>query len=96
MFSIIKQFTEEIKLLFGNLGVDTKSLNSFLREKLKEYEKEKAPEYLDFDLQLTDLNNDCIINLQYHIPANSTETNSSLTRLSKYLLDTRTPVFHSI
>ncbi len=86
---------DEVKLLLGGMGIETKALNVFLREKIREYEKDKLPEYLDYDIQLADENQDCIVNLQYHIHDNTT-FNSSLTRLSKHLLDTRTPVFHNI
>jgi hypothetical protein len=82
--------------MLGGLGVDSKTFSKFINDKLKEYEHEKVPEYLDYDIQLTDQNNDCITNLQYHIPNNSSKTNSSITRLQKYLLNTRTPVFHNI
>jgi len=97
VFSTIKDFTEEVRVLLGGLGISTKAMNAFIRDKLKEYEREKTPEYLDYDIQLADENNDCLVNLQYHIPSNSkSETNTSLTRLGKHLLDTRTPVFHNI
>jgi hypothetical protein len=82
--------------MLGGLGIDSKTFNKFINDKLKEYEHEKVPEYLDYDIQLTDQNNNCITNLQYHIQANPSDANSSITRLQKYLLDTRTPVFHGI
>lgn len=43
VFSTVKDFSEEVRQMLGGLGVDSKTFNAFIRDKLKEYEQEQAP-----------------------------------------------------